>query len=169
MLTFFKGNLLASCKVWNFCHLFLSVIHNGSISVAFAAIAPGCTRFLCWIYGFVESISTGDHRQAQAGGTKVLEAALLMLPAGKCFRAKASGQNWEQRDPTMCLWWLFLVVASTKLRKSWQITNIALREKLWDFCTANSVSNRLRYLLGLVVLERKVLKSTAQLLILEVT
>lgn len=124
------------------------------ISVAFAAIAPVCTRFLCWIYGFVESISTGDHRQPQAGGTKFLEAALLMLPAGKCFRAEASGQNWEQRDPTRWLWWLFLVVASMKPRKSLQTTNIVLREKFRDSCTA-TVSNHLRYLLGLVVFEKK--------------
>lgn len=113
-------------------------------------------------------ISTSDHSQPQAGGTKVLEAALLMLPAGKCFRAEASGQNWEQRYPTRWSWWLLLVVASTKLSKSWQITNIALRGKCRDFCTANSVSNHFRHLFWLC-LKRKVLKPNAQLLILEVT
>jgi len=41
----------------------------------------------------VESVSTGDRRQPQAGGTVGLEAALLMLPTGKRSSAEASGQN----------------------------------------------------------------------------
>lgn len=82
---------LSSSIVFLLCYI--SVTHKGLNSVAFAVVAPGCTRFLCQISGFVESLSTGDRRQPQAGGAVGLEAALLMLLAGKRSSAEASCQN----------------------------------------------------------------------------
>lgn len=130
-------------------HLFLlrclSVIHNSPMSVAFAAIAPWCTRFCAEFMGLWRAPALVITESLGLLGPGFWKQHCRCSQHGNVSEQKPLGKTESRR-----LWWLFLFVASTKLRKSWQITDIALGEKFRDFCTANSVSNHLRYLLGLV-------------------
>lgn len=122
-------------------------------------------KVLCWIYGFVESTSTGDHRKPRVAGTKVLEAALPMLPARKCFRAEASGQNWEQK--------VVMALSSCSFNKAQEVM-MNYRHysggEIQGFlhCQLCFQPSSVPPWFGLC-LKRKVFKPTAQFLMLEVT
>lgn len=83
-----------------------------------------------------------------------------MLPAGKYSNAEASGQKWVQRYQTRWSWWLLLALVSTKLSKSWQITNSALRENAGIFAMPTLFSTTFSTFVWLH-LKRKMLKPTA--------